>query len=88
LIYGALVIIAVAVLGCAVLAGLAVFQAFLMADRPWGRFAWGGQRTVLPTGLRIGSAVNIAVYVLVGVLILSAAGAVAVLPDGVVDVAI
>jgi hypothetical protein len=88
LIYGALVIIAVAVLGCAVLAGLAVFQAFLMAGRPWGRFAWGGQRTVLRTGLRIGSAVNIAVYVLVGVLILSAAGAVAVLPDGVVDVAI
>jgi hypothetical protein len=82
------VIIAAAVVGCAVLAGLAVFQAFLVAGRPWGRFAWGGRHDVLPTGLRIGSAVNIAVYVLVGVLVLSAAGALAVLPDGVVGVAI
>lgn len=82
------VIIAAAVVGCALLAGLAVFQAFLAAGRPWGRFAWGGQHDVLPRGLRIGSAVSIVLYAAFTVVLLAAAGIVDVLPEGFVDVAI
>ena len=82
------VIIAVAVLGCVLLGALAVFQALLVAGRPLGRFAWGGQHDVLPTGLRVGSAVSIALYGAFAVLMLCAAGALDVLPDGFVDVAI
>lgn len=77
-----------AVLAVVVLAGLAVLQAALVAGAPLGRFAWGGQHTVLPTGLRVGSAVSIALYAGFAVLILGAAGAPAVLSAGFVDVAI
>jgi hypothetical protein len=49
-----------AIVACAVLAGLTVFQAALIAGAPLGRFAWGGQHDVLPAKLRIGSAVSIA----------------------------
>lgn len=51
-----------AVLVCAVLGLLAVFQAGLVAGLPLGRFAWGGQHIVLPSRLRIGSAVSIVLY--------------------------
>jgi hypothetical protein len=78
----------VAVLGCVLLGALAVFQGLLVAGQPLGRFAWGGQHDVLPTGLRVGSAVSIALYAGFAVLILGAAGALDVLPDGFVDVAI
>ena len=78
----------VAVEGAALLGALAVFQAALVAGPPLGRFAWGGQHVVLPTGLRIGSAVSIATYAVIALLMLQAAGAVCVLPDGVVDVGI
>ena len=81
-------IITVAVLGCALLGALAIFQALLVAGRPLGRFAWGGQHDVLPTGLRVGSAVSIALYAGFAVLMLSAAGALELLPDGFVGVAI
>lgn len=53
-----------------------------------GRFAWGGQHDVLPIGLRVGSAVSIALYAAGAVLMLSAAGALDLLPGGFVDVAI
>ena len=76
-----------AVLAVVVLAGLAVFQALLVAGQPLGQFAWGGQHTVLPTGLRVGSAVSIALYAGFAVLILCAAGSLALLPTGFVDVA-
>ena len=81
-------IITAAVLGCVLLGALAVFQALLVAGQPLGRFAWGGQHDILPTGLRVGSAVSIALYAAVAVLMLSAAGALDLLPDGFVDVAI
>jgi hypothetical protein len=82
------VIIPAAVVGCALLAGLAVFQAFLAAGRPWGRFAWGGQHDVLPRGLRIGSAISIVLYAAFAVVMLAAAGIVDVLPEGVAHFAI
>jgi hypothetical protein len=77
-----------AVMGVALLGALAVFQAALVAGAPLGRFAWGGQHVVLPTNLRIGSVISIVLYGLFGVLMLQAAGVVAVLPRGFVDVAI
>jgi hypothetical protein len=78
----------VAVVGAALLGCLAVFQLLLIAGAPLGQFAWGGQHVVLPTGLRIGSAVSIALYGLFALLMLHAAGALALLPRGLVAVAI
>ena len=60
--YGSGVIISAAVLVSVLLAAVAVLQVALAAGAPLGRFAWGGQHRVLPTGLRIGSAVSVAVY--------------------------
>ena len=57
---------AAAVAACLLLAGLVVFQVLLVCGVPLGRFAWGGQQDVLPSRLRVGSAVAIVVYVVVG----------------------
>jgi hypothetical protein len=56
------VITLAAVVTSALLAGLTVFQLLLVAGRPLGRFAWGGQHEVLPPTLRIGSAVSVVAY--------------------------
>jgi hypothetical protein len=77
-----------AVATCVVLAGLAVFQLLLVAGRPLGRFAWGGQHDVLPLGLRIGSVVSLVIYAAIALVVLQAAGRLDVLPDGVVEVGI
>jgi hypothetical protein len=82
------VILAVALVGAVLLGCLAVFQLLLIAGAPLARFAWGGQHDVLPTGLRIGSAVSIALYGVFALLMLQTAGAFAVLPDGLAGVAI
>lgn len=82
------VITGAAVLACVLLAGLAVFQVLLAAGRPLGRFAWGGQHDVLPRGLRVGSAVSVVLYALFAVVILQAAGLLAVLPAAVADIGI
>lgn len=63
-----------AIAACVVLAALAVFQLVLIAGAPIGRFAWGGQHAVLPTRLRIGSAVSIMLYILFAIVILERAG--------------
>jgi hypothetical protein len=57
---------AAAVAACLLLAGLVVFQVVLVCGLPLGRFAWGGQQDVLPSRLRVGSAVASVVYVVVG----------------------
>ncbi|WP_455836361.1 hypothetical protein [Pseudarthrobacter siccitolerans] len=65
----------VAALGaCAVLAGLAIFQAALIGGAPLGRLAWGGQHRVLPARLRVGSAVSIILYAAFGYVALAKAG--------------
>ena len=79
--------ILVAAVGVALLAALAVFQLALIAGAPLGRFAWGGQHTVLPRGLRIGSAISVVVYGVIALLMLQAADARAVLPAGPAGVA-
>jgi hypothetical protein len=53
-----------ALIACAILAGLGIFQGALIGGAPLGRLAWGGQHEVLPARLRIGSGVSIALYVL------------------------
>lgn len=58
----------------AVLAALAVFQIALIAGAPLGQLAWGGQHTVLPPKLRIGSAVSIALYGVFAYVALAKAG--------------
>jgi hypothetical protein len=82
------VIPAAAVVASVVLLGLAVMQAGLAAGRPWGRLAWGGQHEVLPSGLRIGSGVSIALYALFAAVIVTAAAVARLLPEGVAGVAI
>ena len=66
---------------CVILAVLAVFQLALIFGAPIGRFAWGGQHRVLPTKLRIGSAVSIVIYAIIGLLALDRAGLADVLPE-------
>ncbi|WP_426988402.1 hypothetical protein [Pseudarthrobacter sp. Y6] len=63
-----------AISACVLLAALAVFQAALIAGAPLGRFAWGGQHTVLPAKLRSGSATSIILYVLFAYVALAKAG--------------
>jgi hypothetical protein len=63
-----------AILACALLAALAIFQGMLIAGAPLGRMAWGGQHRVLPARLRIGSAVSIAVYAVFAYAALAKAG--------------
>ena len=63
-----------AILACAVLAGLTIFQGALIAGAPLGSMAWGGQHRVLPARLRIGSALSIALYALFAYAALARAG--------------
>ncbi|MET3922429.1 hypothetical protein [Arthrobacter sp. UYEF20] len=63
-----------AILACALLAGLAVFQGALIAGAPLGKMAWGGQHRILPANLRIGSAVSIGLYALFAYAALAKAG--------------
>jgi hypothetical protein len=58
-----------AVLVSVLLAALAVFQVALVAGAPVGRFAWGGRSDVLPTPLRVGSAVSVVLYALIAWLV-------------------
>ena len=81
-------ILAVALVGAVLLGCLAVFQLLLVTGAPLGRFAWGGQHVVLPPGLRIGSGISIALYAVFALVMLQTAGAFAVLPHGLVDVAL
>lgn len=80
---------AAAILFAALMVGLVVFQAALIAGAPLGRFAWGGQDRVLPVQKRLGSAISIGLYLVFAVLVLQRAGLAAVLPwPGVVVVAV
>jgi hypothetical protein len=63
-----------AVLAAAGFLVIAVFQAALVLGAPLGRAAWGGQQERLPTRLRIGSAVAVAIWVLSALIVLGRAG--------------
>lgn len=66
---------------------LALFQLSLALGAPLGRFAWGGQHRVLPAGLRIGSAVSILIYALIGVIAWDRVGAIDVFGEPFSEVA-
>jgi hypothetical protein len=63
-----------AILATGVLAAVVGLQLALVAGRPLGRFAWGGEHEVLPARLRVGSAVAAVVLALAAALILARAG--------------
>lgn len=65
-----------------ILCALAGLQAALAAGAPIGRFAWGGQHDILPARLRIGSALSIAIYVLLMILVASKAGVTGAIAQG------
>ena len=77
---------AAAVVVCVVLAALAVLQIAAAAGRPVGRFVWGGQHEVLPTHLRIGSAVSVLLYLAMALIVLDRAGLIDVVGDDVARV--
>ena len=62
-----------ATLLCIILVFLAIFQLLLIAGLPLGQFVWGGRHEVLPTHLRIGSALSIALYLVFALLVLERA---------------
>lgn len=63
-----------------ILALLALFQLALIFGAPLGRFAWGGRHRVLPARLRVGSAISILIYGLIGFIAWDRVGAVDVFP--------
>jgi hypothetical protein len=56
------------------LLALTLFQLALICGAPLGKFAWGGNTTVLPTRLRIASATSIVIYAVFALFIASKAG--------------
>ncbi len=67
---------------CLVLGALVVFQGMLVAGAPLGHFAWGGQHRVLPTRLRVGSLISIALYLLFMLVLSDRSGFWPWLPEG------
>ena len=63
-----------AIVGVVLFALLAIFQIALLLGAPWGEFAWGGQQKTLAPQRRAGSAVNIVLYGLMSLMLLSKAG--------------
>lgn len=63
-------------LACALtlLAVLSVLQVLLVIGLPLGHFVWGGQHRVLPTHLRIGSAISPLLYAAMAWVLLIRAG--------------
>lgn len=62
------------ILALIILIGLTIFQIALAFGAPIGQFAWGGQHKVLPTKLRIGSAISPIIYAVFTAFALSKSG--------------
>lgn len=73
----------VTLLGVLLLSALTIFQLLLIAGKPLGEYAWGGQHKVLPKKLRIGSVTSIVLYAAFTVILLSKAEVIVIIPDGV-----
>lgn len=65
---------AFALVACAILALLAIFQVALALGAPFGRLAWGGGNVVLPVPLRAASAFSVVVYAFCAAIVLDRAG--------------
>lgn len=57
-----------------ILLGLTLFQIALALGKPYGNYAWGGTHTVLPTRLRVSSAISVLLYSYFAIIIADAAG--------------
>ncbi|MCA9397611.1 hypothetical protein KC573_02175 [candidate division WWE3 bacterium] len=71
--------IAAAMIAVFTLFSLSLFQVGLIAKKPWGKLAWGGNYQVLPDKLRIASVASIAIYILFAVVFLEKAGLISVI---------
>ena len=78
---------AAALIATSLLAALAGLQIAAALGARVGHLVWGGQHRVLPTGLRVGSAVSVVVYTLMAALLLARADLVPPGPAGWTDVA-
>jgi hypothetical protein len=63
-----------AIAAAVILAVLVIFQLALAAGARYGRYAWGGQEDVLPTGTRVASVLSALLYVGFALVILDKAG--------------
>ena len=70
------------IIGFIVLLGLTIFQILLIAGKPLGEYAWGGQHKVLPKHLRISSVTSVILYILFAVFLVSKAGVVQIVSPG------
>ncbi len=79
--------VSAALAASALLAALAGLQVAAALGARVGHLVWGGQHRVLPTVLRVGSAVSVVAYALMAVLLLARADLVPPGPGGWIDVA-
>ena len=66
--------IAAAIAALVGFAVIAIFQAALALGAPVGRAAWGGTQAILPTRLRIASALAVGIWAFAALIILGRAG--------------
>jgi hypothetical protein len=83
-------ILVAAALDAALIGVLVVFQLCLAAGVPWGRASYGGATPVLPTRLRVTSAIAAPVWALIAFVVMRRAGyeVWAPLPDAVLPVVV
>jgi hypothetical protein len=60
-----------AITAAIVLAFLTIFQLLLILGLPIGKFAWGGQHTVIPVRLRVASVFSVGLYLFFALIILN-----------------
>lgn len=63
-----------AIVATFVLLCLAILQCMLALGAPYGHFVWGGKHQVLPTSLRVWSAISILLYAAFALVLFSRAG--------------
>lgn len=65
---------AAAVIAVLILMALSGLQVLVASGRPYGRLVWGGQHVVLPSPLRVGSALSLVIYAGIAWVLLARAG--------------
>ncbi|NSZ62136.1 hypothetical protein G6L16_002160 [Agrobacterium tumefaciens] len=68
-----------------IILALCAFQIVLAAGAPFGRFAWGGEHSVLPVAQRFTSVAAVTVYILAASFPLQKAGLITIWPAGWVE---
>jgi hypothetical protein len=73
---------AAAIVAAIVFAALTVLQLLVAVGKPYGRLVWGGAHRVLPTKLRIGSVIAVALYAAFTLVLLDRSGLLSVFGSG------